>query len=477
MGWLLARQRALGQVQALELEKARLEERAARVEELEKVRQQLDEELRTYREKAAGLDAQLAEMQKRADELGRQTDELQEKYSEAKARIAELTTSLEEERKRLEEQEAFLEQAEEQLRDAFKALSQEALDKTNERFLQLAEQKLGTTKVEIGKVVEPLQERLQKLTDFSQELDRRREKAYAELGEYLKALKTQTDDLKTATVTLVRALQDPGQVGDWGELALQKVVELAGLTEHVDYVTQEGTADGRPDMIVRLPGEREVVIDAKTPMKAYLQAVEAHDPAERRRLLEVFVRNLREQARQLSRRDYVRRSSALDLTVLFLASEAAYRAALEQAPTLIEEVLREHNVVIATPTLLLGFLRAVAYGWRQERLARDVEQVRKEAGKVYDALHNLADHYARLGRSLKSTVDNFNKMGGTIEGRLLPAARKFKDMGLGSGEELPQGEPIDTHPRALVRGELVESTRPQAEEAQILDDFDPFADE
>jgi DNA recombination protein RmuC len=240
-------------------------------------------------------------------------------------------------------------------------------------------------------------------------------------------------------------------------MVLERVVEMAGLQEHYTFDQQSTSRDEdggqRPDMIVNLPGGRTLIIDSKAPMRAYMDGLECADEEMRGTYFRGHAGKLYDHAKELKKRDYSRRQDAPDFTVMFVPSESAFRTALENRPSLIEECM-ECNVVIATPTTLLALLRAVHYGWRQERLATMADEIRKDAGRLFESLSTLTDHYNKLGKALKSAGDAYNSFGGSLESRVLPAARRFKDNGVSSNKDIAAVEIIDVNPRALTHEDL-----------------------
>lgn len=360
--------------------------------------------------------------------------------------------------------------AEEQLKNAFQALSGDALEKSTKQLVAQAEEVLkryaeraegdsDTRRKEIEGLLKPVKENLERLDHQNQQMERHRQGAYQELSEQLRALTDQNSTLKTETGRLVKALQDPGSGGSWGEMVLERVVEMAGLQEHSSYETQL-TLDGddgrqRLDMIIKLPGERSLIIDSKVPMRSYVTALETEDEAAREALLNDHAHKLLAHCKELKKRDYSKAvQTTPDFVVLFVPSESAYRVAVERRPALFEEA-HENNVVIATPTTLLALLKAVAYGWKQETLAMSARELQRDAAQLYDRVCKMTEHYVNMGKALNAAARKYNDMGAALESRVLPAARRFKDHGVPTNNILAIVEPIEFDPRPLQSAEFV----------------------
>ena len=378
--------------------------------------------------------------------------------------------------------------AETKLRDAFKSLSTEALQSNNRSFLQLAETRLQTARSEAAgdidarkKAIEDLLAPLQRtLSDVDKEIkdaERRRVETGATLLQAVASLDTTGRHLQTETRRLVDALKRPGVRGRWGELQLKRVVELAGMIEHCDFEEQQtldGTLNGndrriRPDVIVRLPGGKHVVIDAKVPLDAYLQAIEAPDETARQALLLEHARQVRTHLTQLGAKGYFADVPASpEFVVMFLPGEMFFSAALEQDPSLIEFGV-ERKVIPASPTTLIALLRAVAYGWQQDVMEDNARKISELGRNLYEALRALGDHFDNLGRHLKSSLEAYNKAVGSLEGNVLPKARKFKELQASTtSEEIPALEPIDRVPRMLQSRELTDGL-PFADELDVAE--------
>jgi len=365
---------------------------------------------------------------------------------------------------RLEAAKQFAESGAAKLTDTFQALADAALRSNQSAFLDAARTTLETTRAEmsgdlaqkqtaiegaIGGMVQPLADSLGRLEVHVRELERAREKAYGSLGE-------QVQTLARETATLSTALRSPQTRGRWGEVTLRRVAELAGMVHNCDFHEQE-TREGdgvriRPDMIVRLPAGRTLVVDAKVPLTAYLDAVSAADETSRKAALLRHAQQVSEHVRQLSSKQYWNQfQPAPELVVLFLPGDHFFSAALESRPDLIEEALAR-KVVIATPVTLISVLKGIAYGWNQEQLAENAEEIRRVASEMYDRVQLVQEHYSDTGRLLEKTVEAYNRSVGSWDSRLVPALRKMRELGVASGDEPEAPEQIDLlarRPRAV----------------------------
>ncbi len=356
---------------------------------------------------------------------------------------------------RLEAAQQFAESSAAKLSETFQSLADTALRSNQGAFLEAARSTLETARAQmtgdlaqkqtaIEGVVRPLNESLTRLESHVRELERARASAFGSLGEQLQSLARETSVLSTA-------LRSPQARGRWGEVTLRRVAELAGMVKNCDFLEQE-TREGdgvriRPDMIVRLPGDRSLVVDAKVPLTAYLEAAGASDEPSRRALLLRHSQQLAEHVRQLASKQYWSQfQPAPELVVLFLPGDHFFSAALEANPDLIEDALAR-KVVIATPITLISILRGIAYGWGQEQLAENAEAIRAVASELYDRVQLVYEHYADTGRMLEKTVASYNRSVASWDSRLVPALRKMRELGVSAGDEPEAPEQIDLLPR------------------------------
>ncbi len=351
-----------------------------------------------------------------------------------------------------------------ELTDAFKAVSGEALKTNSQIFLDLARTSFETLKVEakgdlaqrqqaIDELIRPLTESLKRYEQQIQSLEQSRQSAYGGIDRHLTLLNEAQERLRQEAANLVKALRTPGARGRWGELTLRRVVEMAGLVRHCDFVEQATleTEEGRkrPDLVVHLPNHCQIVVDAKTVLAAYLDAHETTDEAQRRAHLARHAAQVRSRMDELSLKAYATQfDRAPEFVVLFLPGEQFLGAALEHDPTLIEDGFAQ-RVVIATPTTLFAVLRAVAYGWQQADLTENAERIARLGKELYERMAVLAEHLTDVGQSLGKSVQAYNKALGSIETRVLPSARKFRELGVGSEKDVPHLEPIETAPRLM----------------------------
>jgi len=402
----------------------------------------------------------------RLPELEIRLRETERALADAGARVAELETRLVEERKASESQLAILNDAQQRFSDAFKALSAEALKNNNQSFLELAKSKLETFQQEakgdlearqkaVDEMVKPLRESLKNVDGKLGELEKSRVAAYSALNEQIKGLvDTHIPRLQSETANLVKALRQPQVRGRWGEMQLKRVVEMAQMLEYCDFVEQEtrNTEDGRlrPDMIVRLPGGKQVVIDAKTPLAAYLEAAESSDESVQKAKLLEHARQVRDHMAALGRKAYWDQfQPSPEFVVMFLPGEMFFSSALQQDPALIEFGVNE-KVIPATPTTLIALLRAVSYGWRQEALAQNAQQVADLGKQLYERIASLAEHWSNVGQRLDQAVKSYNDSVASMESRVLVSARRLRDLKAGAEDvEITPIEPVERVARKL----------------------------
>ena len=450
----------------------RLGERDKRIEELEghlegageKINQ-LEDTLRKECEKRSAAEMQLS----RLGQMEKVSEEQQATIAKLQVENAELKTRLIEERKKISEQVELLNKARSELSDTFKALSAEALKSNNqsfitlaksilEKFLEEASHDLNLRKKSIDQLVEPIKTSLEKVDERIQQLEKARTEAYASLLEQLKSVGETQKQLHQETTNLVKALRSPTVRGRWGEIQLRRVVEIAGMVQYCDFIEQKSIqSEGdrlRPDMVIKLPNGRVIVVDAKAPLQAYLESLETDDESERLRKLKYHAKQIRTHITMLSNKSYWQQfDQTPEFTVLFLPGEAFYSAALEQDPMLIEFGVNK-NILLATPTTLIGLLRAVAYGWKQEQLTRNAQAISNLGKTLYDRIRVLAGHFSDLKKGLERSVIAYNRTVSTLENRVLVTARKFKALGSATNLEIGVVDKIDEKPRATVSPEL-----------------------
>ncbi len=373
-----------------------------------------------------------------------------------------LTTELDSERRVAAEKIAAMEQARKQLSDTFSAMAGEALKHNSTEFLKLAQEnlkqfharaegELAQREKAVEGLVKPIKEALEKTEAQVRLMEKQRQEAYGSLTRHLETMAADQRSLQGETRNLVQALRRPEVRGQWGEMTLKRLAELAGMVEHCDFYEQEtvqveGGAQ-RPDMIVRMPDGREVIVDAKTPLDAYLSAVEASDDASRQQALERHARKVRERVRELAGKQYWQQfTNAPEFVVLFIPGDQFLSAALDIDRSLLEDALAS-KVILATPTSFVALLRAVAYGWRQESLAENAEEIRELGDEMYSRLTIFADHLMKVGRSLDNSVAAYNKAVGSFDTRILPGARKFTEMGIRGKKDLTGPQQIERSPR------------------------------
>lgn len=385
--------------------------------------------------------------------------------SDARVELSRAQQQLVHERDATVEKLALLESAKRSLEDSFKALSSNALNQNAQTFLELARAALAeqqerakgeidTKTREIDSVVKPLRDSLDKVDARIHQLEQARTGAYAQLTEQVKQLYTAQQQLHTQTQTLVQALRAPATRGRWGEIQLKRVVEMAGMIEYCDF-TQQTTVESddgrlRPDMLVRLPNDKLIVVDAKVPLEAYLDAREARDDQARADHMRRHAQQIRSHIRKLSEKAYWEQfhGATPQFVVLFLPGEPFYSAALEADAELIEGAVQQH-VLIATPMTLIALLKAVSFGWRQETIAREAQQISEAGSELYKRVRAFAEHFSSMRKGLDRAVGAYNKAVGSLERSVLPSARRLRTLGAGTGEDIGAVEHIDHQTRQL----------------------------
>jgi DNA recombination protein RmuC len=393
-----------------------------------------------------------------------QSQSLRDALAQSERELATAKTQFAAGQQNLIEQRQLLELAQEQLRQAFASASAEVLARNNETFLQLAKERFATMaaeaagsldqrKEQIDGLLKPLRGLMDQYQIRVGEIEKSRVESYSMLREQLGTLAETQRTLNTQTSQLVTALSRPTVRGQWGEISLRRLVELAGLSDRCDFVEQ-GTVEGdqgrfRPDMVVKLPGDRDVVIDCKTCLDAFLDAAAAVDEDTRKMHLQRHAQQVRSRARELSGKSYwTQFSRSPEYVIMFLPGEAFLYAAVEQDGSLVEDCIKNH-VLIATPTTLIALLKTIEFGWRQEAITENAEQIKKLGVELYERFSTVLGHISKLGGSLNSAVGNYNSVLGSLEGRVMPTARKMAELGARTDKELPLLEAVESLPREV----------------------------
>jgi DNA recombination protein RmuC len=434
------------------------------------------------RSRGARLDGELAVTRAEVDRLRLERGELATRASDADRERAALTARLDSERAAAAEKVALLEQAQSELTERFRALSADALEHNSRQFLQLADSRMkevgarATGELEqrrqaVEHLVTPLADTLGKVQQRLEELERSRARSSAALEAQIHFVRQTGEELRDQTAALATALRKPQTRGQWGELQLRRVVEVAGMLDRCDFETQTTVvgADGaqRPDMVVHLAGGKHVVVDAKAPLAAFLEAIEASDEAIRSERMTAHARHLRSHVDMLSGKAYWQRLSATpEFVVLFVPGEAILAQALDADPTLLEYAAGR-RIILATPITLITLLRTVAYAWTEEAVAENARYVLQLGRELYQRIAKLGDHVDKLGRALTTAVGAYNQTVGNLETRVLVSARKLKDLQV-VDDELPSLEQLETAPRPLVADELAGTSTGRGAEVVAL---------
>jgi len=376
------------------------------------------------------------------------------------SRLARSAAELDASRRESEANLAVLRDAQKQFEETFKALAGDVLRANSESFLAharsrmeilLAQADSGMEKRReaVEKLITPLGETLKRYEAFLHEIEKERGQAYGDLRGQVKALMSDQQRLQKETANLVNALKLPQVRGRWGEMTLRRTAELAGMVERCDFTEQVTLPESRlrPDMIVHLPGGREIVVDSKVSLTAYLEAIESAEEESRKRAFADHARQVRDHMMRLSAKEYAKQlDKAPDFTVLFLPGEPFFSAAVQSDPNLLEDSLKR-GVIIATPTTLIALLWAVSYGWRQAQVEENARKITEEGRELYDRTRVLMEHFAAVGPALQKAVDKYNEAAGSLTARFIPSARRLKDLAAANAKDIPAMEPVDQAPR------------------------------
>lgn len=443
---------------------------ARRAQALAEAQTQARAEMAALKERLQLREQELAESRQRQVAWEAKETVLETELSEMKARSRELQARMDEEQKNAAEKIAQLQSLEARLNREFQALSAKALRENNEAFLNLAQTKLETFQSEargdleqrqkaVENLVAPINETLARYDQQIQSMERSRSQAYGSLTQQVESLLVSQQKLEGETSRLVKALRMPQVRGRWGEFQLRKVVELAGMSTHCDFVEQETMSSEagrmRPDLIVKLPGGKNIVVDSKASLQAYLDALETDDEDRRKALLLDHARQIRNHLQSLSSKAYWSHlRDTPEFVILFIPGESFLSAAAERDPELLEDGVKQ-RVIFATPLTLIALLRAVAYGWSQERIADNARKISDLGKELYDRVATLTLHFRNLGQSLGKSVKAYNDAVGSLEGRVLTSARKFKELGATPQDDILELAPIEQATREIQATELL----------------------
>lgn len=411
-------------------------------------------------------------LRKEKENISKQLKDKEEEFFSLKMEMIKIQTIAEEEKKASIEKLSLLENAKEKLTDTFKALSSETLQKSNTSFLQLAkesfdklyeksESSLDKKHNVLKEMLNPVKETVAKLDANMKEMEKERKTDHATLNQQIKHMLETETALKEETKTLVNALKAPHIRGRWGELQLRRIVELSGMVNHCDFVEQKQSNQEdslhRPDMVIQLPGNKQIIVDAKTPFEAFYAAQSAKDEDERLSKLKLHAKHIRQHIISLGKKSYFESfENVPEFVVLFLPSEGFFSAALEQDPSLIE-IGVDQKVILATPITLIGLLRAIAYGWKQEKISLHAKEIHSLGKELYKRICDMQAHITKLGKSITTSIDSYNKMLGSLEYRVLVSARKFEKLGVSLDDEcLDASNFIENSVKPLTSIEMIE---------------------
>src|SRR4030042_1896401 len=419
--------------------------------------------------RASGAEAIVIELRQQVQQKDSDINQMRGELDVERQSKVEALTKLDASQKSFEEQKALIETMKTEMTDTFKALSTAALKSSSEDFLRLASEHLGKVVSDtIGKLgehqaamdgmIKPLYETLKRYEEQIRSIEESRHKAYGSLEEQLRALALTHENLQRETSNLVSALRKPQVRGRWGEMQLRRVAELSGMSMHCDFTEQQSmdTEKGRirPDMIVHLPMEREIVVDSKVSLEAYLDAIAATTEDERKAKMEKHAQQVRSHMNKLASKEYWSQfKQSPEFVVLFIPGESFLSSALDMDNTIIEDGI-EKRVIVATPTTFIALLRAIAYGWRQEQLTKNAQEISELGRQLYERMNTLVQHFDSISSNLEKAISAYNQAVGSMESGILPSVRRFKELGVTGADEIPVIEQIDQTHRNLSMLEL-----------------------
>ena len=452
----------IGGIIAWFLAKARLQGTYA--EQIANIQSSYSNQITEIEKRASGAEARIEELRQQVQQRDSEINQIRNELDVERQTKVEALTKLEAAQESFEEQKALIEAMKTEMTDTFNALSSAALKSSSEDFLRLASEhlgkvvtdtkgKLGEHKVAMEGMIKPLYDTLKRYEEQIRVIEESRHKAYGSLEEQLRSLASTHEHLQRETSNLVSALKRPQVRGRWGEMQLRRVAELSGMSMHCDFTEQQSmdTEKGRirPDMIVHLPMEREIVVDSKVSLEAYLDAVSASAEDERKTKMEKHAQQIRTHMNKLASKDYWSQfKQSPEFVVLFIPGESFLSSALEIDNTIIEDGIQK-RVIIATPTTFIALLRAIAYGWRQEQMTKNAQEISELGRQLYERMNTLVQHFDSIGSNLEKAIGAYNKAVGSMESRILPSVRRFKELGVTGADEIPVVEQIDQRPRSL----------------------------
>ncbi len=421
--------------------------------------------------KRAQMESRLEHLTSELAQTKQALEDKSDQLSELSAIRARLESDLRHEQEQFQRELKTVEKAKEELVNVFKAIGKDALQDNTKSFLDFAKQTMEKSTVESAKELEkkqqaieaalkPVSSSLEKMDEKINLLEKERKGAYEGMRQYLEKMTDDQDKLRRETNNLVQALRSPTSKGRWGEIHLRNTVKMAGMIEHVDFVEQDSyREDGnlkKPDMIVRMPGGQKIIVDAKAPIDAYYDSLrEDLSPQEREDAMISLSKRVREHIKGLSSKSYWDQFESPEFVVMFLPNEGCFSAAVEKDPSLLEYGI-EQKVIPASPTTLVALLRAVAYGWQQERIAENAREIADLGSELYNRLAVFGEHLQKMGKNLGSALDSYNSAIGSLEGKVLPAARKFEALHVTSKKkEMPELKPLDHTARLVTAPELL----------------------